>query len=111
MMPGTVALVLSHTIASAPSSPNRISAASSVGSPVTGAGSSFQSPVWSTAPSGVRRIRALGSGTECVTLTNSTSNGPAVKRPDSGTSMISTRPARFFSNSFARSTEAVNGVA
>ena len=38
MIPGTVALVLSQTIASAPSSPNRISAASSVGSPVTGAG-------------------------------------------------------------------------
>ena len=35
-VPGTVALVLSQTIASAPSSPNRISAASSVGSPVTG---------------------------------------------------------------------------
>ena len=50
--PSTMALVLSHTIASTPSSPSAANAASSVGGPTSGCGSSFQSPVCSTVPCG-----------------------------------------------------------
>ncbi len=48
--PSTMALVLSHTIASTPSSPSAANAASSVGGPTSGLASSFQSPVCSTMP-------------------------------------------------------------
>ena len=50
--------------------------ASSVGGPIIGVGSSFQSPVCSTLPSGVRMISAFDSGIECATETSSMSNGP-----------------------------------
>ena len=52
--PSTIALVESQTIASTPRSPSAASAASSVGGPISGVGSSFQSPVCSS--SAVRRV-------------------------------------------------------
>ena len=61
-----MALVLSHTIASTPSSPSAAKAASSVGGPTSGVGSSFQSPVCSTMPAGVRIASACASGIECA---------------------------------------------
>ena len=51
------------------------SAASSVASPTSGSGSSFQSPVCSTVPAGVRITTALGSGIEWVSVISSSSNG------------------------------------
>ena len=56
----------------------------SVGGLVSGVSSSFQSPVCSAVPSGVRITTADGSGIECDMLISSTSNGPIVRRPPSG---------------------------
>ena len=77
--PSRTALVESPISARQPSSPSRLSFASSVGGPMIGVGSSFQSPVCSTLPSGVRMISAFDSGIECETDTSSTSNGPSVE--------------------------------
>ena len=44
--------------------------------PISGAGSSFQSPVCRTLPSGVRRASAWDSGIEWVTWISEQSNGP-----------------------------------
>ena len=78
--PSRTALVESPISARQPSSPSARSFASSVGGPSTGVGSSFQSPVCSTVPSGVRMISAFDSGIECATETSSMSNGPTLKR-------------------------------
>ncbi len=86
--PSRTALVESPMTASTPSSPSRRSLASSVGWPTTGVGSSFQSPVCSTLPCGVRRISALDSGIECAIETSSMSNGPTLKRLPSGTVLM-----------------------
>ena len=110
-MPGRNAFVESPIIASTPSSPSRCRAASSEVEPTKGSGSNFQSPVCSTVPTGVRSATALGSGIECVSVINSRSNGPIVNRPDIGTTLIRTLSAIPASTSFARSSEAVNGVA
>ena len=59
-----------------------------------GVGSSFQSPVCSTLPSGVRMISAFDSGIECDTETSSTSNGPRLKRLPSGTTFTGTSARR-----------------
>ena len=64
--PSRTALVKSPISARQPSSPSALSFASSVGGPITGVGSSFQSPVCSTLPSGVRMISAFNSGIECT---------------------------------------------
>ena len=80
--PSTRALVESQTMASTPSSPRRRKAASSVTSPTSGSGSSFQSPVWSTLPTGVRMAMAFGSGIECVRVISSRSNGGMLNLPD-----------------------------
>jgi len=69
-------LVESPTSASTPSSPIAASRAASVGKPITGVGSIFQSPVCSTVPAEVRIASACDSGIECATGMNSTSNGP-----------------------------------
>ena len=98
-------------MASTPSSPMRCSVASSVTSPSSGSGSIFQSPVWRTVPSGVRIASPFGSGIEWVRVISSSSNGPSVIVPPSGTSVIGTSSSRPASRSFSRSTKAVNGVA
>ena len=86
--PSRMALVESQTMASTPSSPRALSFASSGGAPTSGVASSFQSPVWNTSPAGVRIASPLGSGIECASVTNSTSNGPTVRRLPSGTTVI-----------------------
>ena len=58
--PGRSALVESQIMASTPASPKRASAAMSAAGPISGSGSSFQSPVWSTAPK--RRAEHDGVG-------------------------------------------------
>ena len=58
-----------------------------------GVGSSFQSPVCSTVPSGVRMISAFDSGIECDIETSSTSNGPRWKRLPSGITFMGTSEA------------------
>ena len=73
------ALVESQTIARMPSSPISRSRSSSVGSPISGSGSSFQSPVCNTVPAEVRITTAFGSGIEWVSVISSRSNGPIVK--------------------------------
>jgi len=78
---------------------------------MSGAGSNFQSPVWSTTPNGVRSTTALGSGIEWVSVTSSSSNGPTANLPDIGTSTIGTSSSRPASASFKRSRAAVKGVA
>ena len=65
--PSRTALVESPISARQPSAPSARSFFSSVGGPMTGVGSIFQSPVCSTLPNGVRRISALDSGIECAT--------------------------------------------
>ena len=77
--PSRTALVESPTSARHPSSPSARSLSSSVGAPMTGVGSIFQSPVCSTVPSGVRMISAFDSGIECAIETSSMSNGPSVE--------------------------------
>ena len=59
-------------------------AASSVGGPISGSGSSFQSPVCSTSPCRVRMASACASGTECATRRNSRSKGGSDRRPREG---------------------------
>ena len=80
-------------------------------SPISGSGSNFQSPVWSTVPKGVRSTTALGSGIEWVSVISSSSNGPTENWPDIGTSVIGTSCSIPASISLGRSTAAVNGVA
>ena len=72
-----------------PSSPSAVRRASSVGGPIVGVGSIFQSPECSTVPSGVRIARAQDSGIECATGMNSTSKGPSLIEPPTGTVSIS----------------------
>ena len=98
-------------MASTPSPPRRRSAASSVMGPMTGSGSSFQSPVCRILPKGVRSTTALGSGIEWVMEMSSISKGPRAKLPDIGISVIFASPRRLASASFRRRTAAVKGVA
>ena len=109
--PSTNALVLSHTIASTPASPSASSAASSVGGPTIGLASSFQSPVCSTTPCGVRITSACASGMECATEMNWSENGASSKEPPAGTTWMRTSLRSCASPSLRRSTEAANGVA
>ena len=76
-----------------------------------GVGSSFQSPVCSTVPSGVRMISAFDSGIECETETSSTSNGPTWKRLPSGRTLTGTSGAPGSLRRLASNSAAVNGVA
>ncbi len=69
--PGRNTLVESPISASTPSAPTRRSAASSAVGPTSGSASNFQSPVWSTVPTGVRITSALGSGIEWVSVISS----------------------------------------
>ncbi len=78
---------------------------------MTGVGSIFQSPVCSTAPSGVRMIRPFDSGIEWAMETSSISNGPSVKRPPSGTMFTGISGAPGSLSRLAWSSAAVNGVA
>ena len=110
-LPSTKTLVESQTMASTPSSPSLRIAASSVGAPVIGSGSIFQSPVCSTTPRGVRIARPFGSGIEWVRVSRSISNGPSRIVPPSGTSVRSALSRCPFSRSFSRSRKAVKGVA
>ena len=109
--PSRTALVESPTTARQPASPSARSFASSVGGPITGVGSSFQSPVWSTAPRLVRMISAFDSGIEWATDTNSMSNGPSVMRPPSGTTFTGMSGAPGSDWRFASRSAAVKGVA
>ena len=77
--PSRTTFVESQTSASTPSSPSARKAASDVRLPRYGVSSSFQSPVWTTSPSGVRMASAFDSGIECATGTNSMSNGPELE--------------------------------
>ena len=109
--PSRSALVELHTIAVTPSSPSCVSLAMSVGAPITGVGSIFQSPVCSTSPSGVRMATALGSGIEWATEISSRSNGPTVKRDSSAITLTFGGCPTPYSANLARSIAAVNGVA
>ena len=70
-------LVESHTNASTPSSPIRVSTSVLGASPSTGVSSIFQSPVWNTRPNGVSMSSPLPSGIECDSATKRTLNGPS----------------------------------
>ena len=85
LAPSRSTLVELQISASTPSSPISRKRRSSVGRPIGGVGSIFQSPVWTTTPAGVRIASAQLSGIEWATGTNSTSNGPMATRPPSGT--------------------------
>ena len=71
-----MALVESQISARTPASPSARKRASSVIGPISGAGSSFQSPVWTTVPSGVVMASDIGSGIEWLTGIASILNGP-----------------------------------
>ncbi len=88
-----------------------MSLAASVGAPMSGVGSIFQSPVCSTMPAGVRIASALDSGIEWATLMKSMANGPSVSRPPSGTTFIGICGAPGSEARFASNKAAVNGVA
>ena len=94
-----------------PASPSARNFASSVGTPMVGVGSSFQSPVCSTAPRLVRMISALDSGIEWATETNSISNGGKLMRPPSGTMCTGISGAPGSDCRLASNSAAVNGVA
>ncbi len=85
--PSRTALVESPISASTPASPSAVSLGASVGAPMSGVGSIFQSPVCSTVPAGVRIASALDSGIEWATLMKSTANGPSSTCPPSGTTL------------------------
>ena len=110
-MPSRKALVESMTSASTPSSPSFCRRAASTGAPMVGVGSSFQSPVWNTVPSGVRMASALISGMECARLNSSTLNGPASNLESSGMTWMGICSELPYSASLAFSMPAVNGVA
>ena len=76
-----MALVLSAITASRPSSPRALSRSTSVGRPMTGSLSNFQSPVCNSVPTWVWIASPQASGIEWLTGTNSTPNGPALARP------------------------------
>ena len=109
-VPGESTLVLSHRIASTPSLPRASSAVWSVRSPTSGAGSSFQSPVWSSLPNGVSSTSALASGIEWVTWTKRQPKPPTRNSSPGSTMRIGTSRPKSVSDSFARSTAAVNRV-
>ena len=109
--PSRTAFVESPMSAMQPSAPSALSLASSVGGPMTGVGSIFQSPVCSTAPNGVRMISAFNSGIEWATETSSMSNGPSVKRLPSCTMFRGMSGAPGSLRRLAASNAAVNGVA
>ncbi len=106
-----MALVLSHTMASTPSSPKRRNAASSVAGPISGLGSSFQSPVCSTVPYGVRMASACASGREWATGSSSSENGGSSMRPPDGMVWMRTSASSPASISLRFSTAVANGVA
>lgn len=111
-MPSRIALVESQISTSTPSRPISRSRFSSVGALVSGVSSSFQSPVWSTVPSGVRIASAAGSGIEWDMEINSTSKGPICRRaPNETTSSGRSSSSIRNSESLPRSISAVNGVA
>ena len=85
--PSRTALVESPTSASTPASPSSRRRRSSVGRPMIGVGSIFQSPVCSTVPAEVWIASACDSGIECATGMNSTLNGPRSMRPPDGTTV------------------------
>ncbi len=109
--PSRRALVELQIIAVTPSAPSCIRRSEFVGVPTIGVASSFQSPVWSATPSGVRMATALGSGIECATATSSISKGPTSKRLLSATSSIGSSSLPPNSASLDFSIAAVNGVA
>ena len=73
-----------------PRSPSAANAASSVGWPISGSGSSFQSPVCSIVPCGVRMASACASGIECATRRNSQRERRQSIAPPGGTVWILT---------------------
>ena len=85
--PSRTALVESPISASTPASPSSRNRRSSVGGPMIGVGSIFQSPVCSTVPAAVWIASACDSGIECATGMNSTLNGPRSMRPPEGTTV------------------------
>ena len=85
--PSRTALVESPISASTPASPSSRNRRSSVGSPMIGVGSIFQSPVCSTVPTAVWMASACDSGIEWATGMNSTVNGPSSTRPPDGTTV------------------------
>ncbi len=76
LTPSRMTLVESQTMASTPLAPSSRKRASSVDQPTFGVSSIFQSPVWTTVPSGVSMASPQLSGMECATFRNSTLNGP-----------------------------------
>ena len=108
-VPGFRMLVESATIASTPSWPKASSSSDPVSAPISGAGSSFQSPVWRTLPSGVRSASACDSGIEWVTWISAQSNGPTWNRSPGATTFTGT-PLSRLSSSLRRSTAAVKRV-
>ena len=82
--PSRSALVESQIIAVTPSAPSSLRRASSIGAPISGVASIFQSPVWRARPWRVRTATALGSGIECATEMSSRLKGPTSKRLLSG---------------------------
>ena len=109
--PSRTALVESPTSASTPSSPISRRRFSSVGRPISGVGSIFQSPVCSTVPAEVRIASAFDSGIECATEMNSTLNGPMSMRPPSGTTFTGIFGALISPSHLAANSAAENGVA
>ena len=107
--PSTMALVLSHTMASTPSSPSARKLSSSVGGPTIGAGSSLKSPVWRMIPYGVRIASACDSGTEWVTGMKRRLYGGSSKDAPGLMTVTLASPCSCASPSFRRSTAAANG--
>ena len=109
--PSRTALVESPTSASTPSSPSSRSRRSSVGWPITGVGSIFQSPVCSTVPTSVLIASACDSGIECATGMNSTLNGPISTRPPEGITVTGILAGSRSASHFASNNAALNLVA
>ena len=109
--PSRTALVESPTSASTPASPSSRSRRSSVGRPMIGVGSIFQSPVWSTVPISVWIASACDSGIECATGMNSTLNGPISTRPPDGITVTGIFGGSRSASHLASNSAALNFVA
>jgi hypothetical protein len=109
--PGRSAFVESAMRSATPASPSSRRRSRSVVRPSIGVSSSLKSPVWTIAPWSVCRTTATASGTECVTRTNSASNGPTRVRPPSGSiSTSSVWTSRPCSSSFDFTSPSVSRV-
>ena len=110
-LPALNTLVESQIIARTPSSPISFNLFELISSPISGLGSTFQSPVCNTTPAGVWILSPFGSKIECVNVIYSISKGSNLTFPFNSTICKSLVISICFSLNFSLINTAVKGVA